>query len=167
MKVHGIVNDSIVDGPGLRLAIFLQGCPRKCPGCHNPKSQPFDGGTQISVPEIIELYNGNPLLDGVTFSGGEPFSQVIELIPIANHVYTKGGTVWCYTGYTFEELLKMDLEADNDHISELLIRTDILVDGPFIQELRDLNLKFRGSSNQRIIDVQRSIDCGRVIEGGI
>lgn len=151
MKIAGITSDSIVDGPGIRLSVFTQGCPHHCKGCHNPETWTFDGGKEISPEDIIKLYDGNPLLDGVTFSGGEPFmpERYSELATIAKHVKQKGGNVWVYTGFTLEEL--MEKEKNNSSFNELLKNIDVVVDGPFILDKRSLALEFRGSTNQRIL----------------
>lgn len=155
IRVAGIVNDSIVDGPGLRLTVFTQGCPHHCEGCHNPQSHAFDAGEIKSTEQILEAVRDNMLLDGVTLSGGEPFAQPEACAEIAKGARALGLNVWCYSGYTFEALLK------GTHAwRELLENIDILVDGPFILEQRTLDAHFRGSSNQRILDVPASLDAG-------
>lgn len=143
MRIAGIVEESIVDGPGLRMTVFVQGCSRRCPGCHNQKTWDPAGGKEMAVDEIIELYRQNPLLDGVTLSGGEPFEQAGELAALARKVREMGGNVISYSGYTLEELEK------KEEARELLSELDALVDGPFIQARKSLELKFRGSANQR------------------
>ena len=145
LNVAGIMDESIVDGEGIRLAVFLQGCPHHCKGCQNPETWNTDKlSLLMTVDEIMKKYDGNPLLNGITFSGGEPFIQADKLIPLAEKVHKAGGNVWCYTGYTLDEL-RASSEA-----SELLNHIDVLVDGPYIEKERDLTLKFRGSKNQRI-----------------
>ncbi|MCL2847627.1 MAG: anaerobic ribonucleoside-triphosphate reductase activating protein [Firmicutes bacterium] len=151
IRLAGIVEESIVDGDGLRFTIFVQGCPHKCIGCHNPHTHDFDAGKDYEVGELCEKIFSNPLLSGVTFSGGEPFCQPKSLIAIAQKAKEKGLNIWCYTGYTQEEILK-NAKTDSD-IAELLNLIDVLVDGPFIEEQKDLTLKFRGSKNQRIIQL--------------
>ena len=159
LRVMGIVEDSIVDGPGLRLAIFTQGCPHHCPGCHNPSSHAYDGGTLMDVDEIIQKMDDDPLLDGITLTGGEPFEQPAPCATLARAAHARDLSVWCYTGYRFEALLK------NEDKLELLHEVDCLVDGRFEIDKRSLELRFRGSSNQRIIDVPKSLATGTIIEG--
>ncbi len=157
LKVAGIENDSITDGPGLRLTLFVQGCPRSCPGCHNPQTQCFEGGVVMSTEQIFAKINSNPLLDGVTFSGGEPFVWAKELVPLAEQIKEKKLNLAVYTGYVFEELKKVP------NALKLLEFVDTLIDGPFVQEKRDYRLKFKGSTNQRIIDVQKTLKSGKVV----
>lgn len=147
IRVSGIVEESIVDGPGFRYVVFTQGCPHHCPGCHNPQTHPFEGGTMMDIDEIFRAFRENPLLSGITFSGGEPFCQPKPLYKLAVKVHKAGKTVMTYTGYTLEQLEGMD----DIWVKKLLAVSDILVDGPYIEELRDLELQFRGSSNQRIL----------------
>ena len=151
LRISGIVPESIVDGPGFRYVIFTQGCPHHCPGCHNPQTHSFGGGYDADIPAMLEEIRQDPLLDGVTFSGGEPFCQPEALVPIAKAVKQMGKTIFAYTGYTLEELL--DLAKGRPAILELLRLCDTLVDGPYVEALRDLDLEFRGSSNQRMIDL--------------
>lgn len=155
IRLHGIAVDSIVDGPGLRLAVFVQGCGRNCPGCHNPESQPWYGGTLWEVSDIIEKIT--PLTRGVTLSGGEPFDRPAECWNIAVDAHIRGLDVWAYSGYTFEEIFESCARL------ALLSQVDVLVDGPFIKELHSHELKWKGSSNQRIIDVQTSLEKGEVV----
>ncbi len=161
LRIAGTVNDSIVDGEGIRFTVFTQGCPHHCEGCHNPQTHDFDGGEIIESDEIIEKIKKNPLLDGVTFSGGEPFCQAEALADMGRKIKVLGLNIVTYTGYTFEELYE---NQEKCHWNELLAVTDILIDGKFILSQRDWNLKFRGSSNQRYIDCQRSLEEGRAIE---
>ena len=153
MRLSGITYDSLVDGPGLRVVIFVQGCDMGCPQCHNPDSHAKNGGKEHSVQEVIRMMKkpklGRKAVRGVTFSGGEPFLQAGDLAQIAYEAKRIGWDVATYTGYIFEDLVKRD-EPD---IEMLLGLTDYLIDGPFIFEQRDLSLKFRGSYNQRIIDM--------------
>ena len=154
LRIFGTASESIVDGPGLRYAIFTQGCPHMCEGCHNPKSHDINGGYDIETAELLQQIDKNPLLDGVTLSGGEPILQAKELQPLAAAVKQRGLSLILYSGYTFEEIQSIE------HGTELLVYTDILVDGKFDIKKRSLDLTFRGSSNQRIIDVQRSLEEG-------
>ena len=156
LRVSGIVEDSIVDGPGLRLTVFTQGCPHHCPGCHNPQTHSFEGGKMMPIEEIFHMYCENPLLSGITFSGGEPFCQPAPLYRLAQMVKARGHNVMTYTGYIYEQLQAM---AETDQaIARLLSVTDILVDGPYIEAQRDLDLKFRGSANQRILILNKKLD---------
>ncbi len=161
LHLAGTINDSIVDGPGLRLAIYVQGCPHHCPGCHNPQTHPFEGGTKTDIAALLEMIRKNPLLDGVTFSGGEPFCQAQALAALGRHIRELGLNIITYTGYTFEYLLA---HCEEDGIGELLAVTDYLVDGPFIEEQKSYQLHFRGSSNQRVLDVQESLAKGHAVE---
>lgn len=151
IRIAGFEEESIVDGEGVRFVIFTQGCPHHCPGCHNPETHDFDGGKEYDTSEIVEMFKKNPLISGITISGGEPFAQWEACLELATEAHKLGLNVWCYTGYTFEELLV------SCNISRGLLReVDFLVDGKFVLSRKSLELKFRGSSNQRIIDVQRS-----------
>ena len=150
LRVNGLVEESIADGPGLRFAIFTQGCPHKCPGCHNPETHDPSGGYTVCTEALLARLQHNPLLSGVTFSGGEPFAQVAPLADLARAVRSLGKTVVVYTGYTVEQLRAMS--AKDEEIGELLELTDMLVDGPYVQSLRDADLLHRGSANQRILD---------------
>lgn len=158
IRLFGIVNDSIVDGPGLRYSIFTQGCVHHCPGCHNPKSHDLDGGYLVDIDTIITEIKKNPLLDGVTISGGEPFLQPIALIQLAQMIKQQGLHLMIYSGYTYEEILNL---GENER--KLLSLCDILVDGRFLIEQRSLNLLYKGSRNQRIIDVQASFKENHMI----
>lgn len=149
LKVSGIVEESVVDGPGIRFVVFTQGCPHCCKGCHNPQTHNPEGGFWMDTREILERFAENPLLTGITFSGGEPFLQAGPLCALAREVKNRGKDVVTYTGYTFEELLKRTV---NPMVTHLLAMTDILIDGPYIEALRDLSLQHRGSRNQRILD---------------
>ena len=162
MRIAGLVQDSIVDGPGLRFTVFTQGCPHRCEGCHNPETHASDGGTEMPVSEVIKKMTSNPLTDGVTLSGGDPFFQARDCAVLAKAAHEKGLNVWTYTGYTFEALLEM-AKADED-VSALLQESDVLIDGPFLLAERSLNLKWRGSKNQRILDVSKSLSNGCAVE---
>lgn len=157
IRLFGTANDSIVDGPGLRYAVFTQGCPHNCEGCHNPNSHDMNGGYFEEIDSIMEKIRKNPLLDGVTLSGGEPFMQPAECAEIARRAHKMGLNVMVYTGFTFEELLK------NEQYMELLKNTDILVDGKFVLAKKSIDLNFKGSSNQRIIDVPKSLETGKTV----
>ena len=157
IRAASIVKESIVDGPGIRLVVFFQGCPHNCPGCHNPQTHPMEGGTLMSVGEVIGMVRQNPLLRGITLSGGEPFAQAAAAAALAQAAKAEGLDVVTYTGYTFEQLTARDFpDVDND-MHALLFATDILIDGPFQKEKRTLDVPFKGSSNQRIIDVPATI----------
>ncbi len=162
IRIAGIENDSIVDGPGFRLAVFTQGCPHHCPGCHNPETHPFDGGKEVDTDKIIRMMEDNPLLDGITLSGGDPFCQSKACAELSKAAKAMGLNVWAYSGWTFEELLKMS--ETNGDIMEFLKNTDVLIDGPFILAQRTLELRFRGSKNQRQIDVKKSLAEGKAVE---
>lgn len=159
IRIADTVNDSIVDGPGIRLTIFVQGCPHNCEGCHNPGTHGFGGGRLVTLGEMLDKAAANPLLDGVTFSGGEPFCQGFPLAWLGKELKKNGLNIVTYSGYTYEQLIK-GANSENGW-RELLDVTDILVDGPFVKSLRDLTLKFRGSSNQRIIDIKKSAESGK------
>lgn len=154
LQVSGLANDSIVDGPGFRFTIFVQGCPHHCTGCQNPQTHAFEGGTLMTTEEILVKIKRNPLLDGVTFSGGEPFCQAQALAELGREIHKLGLNIMTYTGYTFEYL---SANRETNSYGELLDVSDWLVDGKFIQSKRSLNLLFRGSENQRILDIPRSI----------
>ncbi|MGE5544779.1 MAG: anaerobic ribonucleoside-triphosphate reductase activating protein [Bacillota bacterium] len=161
IRVSGFSRESIVDGPGIRAVVYAQGCPHQCPHCHNPSTWDFEGGYELDIEEIVGLVKETGLLRGVTLSGGEPFLQAESFAELAGRVKSLGLDVVTYTGYTFEELLKMGQKDPS--VDRLLHCTDILVDGPYRHEERDLALAFRGSRNQRIIDVRKSLQEGQVI----
>lgn len=161
IRLFGTVNDSIVDGPGIRFGIFVQGCPHNCPGCHNPGSHALDGGYMEKTDTILNQIAKNPLLDGVTFSGGEPFLQAKTLACMGKHIHDMGLNIITYTGYTFEELI-LGANAENGW-RELLEVTDILIDGRFEQSKQSYELMFKGSANQRIIDVKKSIANNEIV----
>ncbi len=145
IRIAGIVPESIVDGEGIRYAIFMQGCQRHCEGCQNPATHALDGGKIIDTAEIIAAIKRNPLLAGITLTGGEPLLQIPAATELAKATKNLGLNVWCYTGFVFEEIPAA--------AQELLNYVDVLVDGPFILAQRDLELDFRGSRNQRIINL--------------
>ncbi len=158
IRISGISEESVVDGPGYRFVIFTQGCPHNCPGCHNPQTHPREGGSVIGGSYLLEQIRRNPLLRGVTFSGGEPFMQAAALVPLAKQIRSLRKDIVTYTGYTWEKLLS-GADAENSWM-ELLNETGYLIDGPFIEELKSLEIPFRGSANQRIIDVKASLLSG-------
>lgn len=159
LDLSSIVTDSIVDGPGIRVTIFCQGCPHRCKGCHNAKTWKFGIGTPMSEEDLVKIVEANPLCRGVTFSGGEPFSQAGGFAKLARLLKAKGYEVASYSGYTFEELLAGDPEQ-----LELLQSIDILIDGRFEIDLKSLTTPFRGSRNQRILDVPASLAAQQAIE---
>ena len=159
LRIAGIEAESIVDGPGYRFTIFTQGCPHNCEGCHNPQTHDFGGGTVVSTDGLFERIKKNPLLSGVTFSGGEPFAQADRLIPLAKQIKDAGLELAAYSGWTFEELC--DLGGDK---LELLKLCDVLIDGRFILSEKSLMLRFRGSKNQRLCDVAESLKQNKAVE---
>ena len=159
LRIAGTVNDSIGDGPGIRYTIFTQGCPHHCPGCHNPQTHDFAGGQDADVEKILEEIFNNPILSGVTFSGGEPFCQAEALLPIAEAIKKKGKHLMIYTGYLLEHLQKME----NAGVQRLLELADVIVDGPFILAEKNLTLSYRGSENQRVIDMVKTRKSGEVV----
>ncbi len=159
IRIAGVVKESIVDGKGIRFTLFTQGCPHGCKGCHNPESHNINGGYDIEAEKVIAEFNKNPLLSGITFSGGEPIIQAKELIPIAEAVTRQGKNCWIYSGWTFEELM----EKNDADINKLLSLCDVLVDGKYEENERDLTLLFRGSLNQRIIDLKKSLSLKKAI----
>ncbi len=158
LDLAGIAEDSIVDGPGIRTAVFCQGCPHHCPECQNPETWEFGTGTPMEVEQVFSIIQSNPLCHGVTFSGGEPFAQAQEFARLGKILKDAGYEVASYTGYTFEELLD-GTEAQRDLLSVL----DVLIDGPFLIKERSLELNFRGSKNQRILNVPESLKAGEAV----
>lgn len=159
MKIYGLVQDSIVDGPGFRFSCFVQGCPHHCPGCHNPDSHDPSGGREMTVEEVAKELLKNPLTDGLTLSGGEPFAQPDDCLTLAIIAHEYNLNVWSYTGWTFEYLRDQGTDAQKALLAEL----DVLVDGPFLQSERTLSLPWRGSRNQRVIDVPASLAAGEAV----
>lgn len=155
IRIAGVVNDSIVDGPGIRVSIFAQGCSHGCVGCHNPQTHDFLGGEEFSCDEILSQIRKNPLASGITFSGGDPFFQAEGFYTLAKALRQekKKYEIAAYTGFTWEYLVSFGSEYQQKLLEEL----DILVDGPFVQECMNLDLLFRGSANQRIINVPASL----------
>lgn len=158
MRIANTIQDSIVDGPGLRFTVFTQGCPHDCPGCHNPETHDPEGGEEVSVEALAERMASNPATEGLTLSGGDPFMQAAQCARLARLAHEQGRNVWTYTGYTYEALLE---EGDPDRMA-LLAETDVLVDGPFVERLKSYDALFRGSGNQRLIDLNRTRREGRV-----
>ena len=159
LDLSAIVTDSIVDGPGIRATVFCQGCPHHCPGCHNPETWPFGCGRQMEETAVLEIIRANPLCRGVTFSGGEPFTQAEAFATLGKLLKADGYEVASYSGYTFEQLLK----GTPAQLS-LLQTIDVLIDGPYIQAERSLEIAFRGSRNQRILDVKASLQAGKAVQ---
>lgn len=155
IRLAGITHESLVDGPGLRTVIWSQGCPHACPGCHNQHTQEMTGGEEQDLEKVFREIDSSLLAQGVTLSGGEPFLQPEANWQIAEYARQKKLSVWAYTGFTFEQLLGKSREEPA--VLKLLQRLDVLVDGPFIAAEKDLGLVFRGSRNQRLIDVPRSL----------
>ena len=155
IRIAGLVPESFVDGDGIRFAIFMQGCLRRCEGCHNPETHALNGGRLIDTAEIISEIKKNPLLEGITLTGGEPFLQIDSADEIARAVKNFGLNVWCYTGFIFEDL--------PPEAAPLLKNIDVLIDGAFIESQRDLELQFRGSRNQRIIDLKKTREQNKIV----
>ena len=159
MKIFGLVQDSIVDGPGFRFSCFVQGCPHHCPGCHNPESHDPAGGREMTVEEVAKELLKNPLTDGLTLSGGEPFAQAEDCLRLAKIAHENKLNVWSYSGWPFEYLRDQGTEAQKALLNEI----DVLVDGPFLLEQRTLALPWRGSKNQRVVDVPASLAAGEAV----
>lgn len=158
IRIAGVVNDSVVDGPGLRFAVFTQGCSHHCPGCQNPETHDPEGGHDEDTDALIARMKKNPLLSGLTLTGGDPLEQSAPCLVLAKAAHEMGLNVWAYTGYTWEQLLE---RRAPDQMA-LLRETDVLVDGPFLQAQRSLELNYCGSKNQRLIDVPASLRENRV-----
>ena len=159
-RIAGTVRHSSVDGPGVRYVVFFQGCPHHCPGCQNPETWDPDGGEQTTAEELIEELSRTRYLDGITLSGGDPLLQPEAAAAIADAAHAKGLSVWCYTGWTFEALLK---GAAGEGAAEALRHIDVLVDGPFREDLLSKECIFRGSKNQRLIDIPASLEAGKAV----
>ena len=160
IKISGIVKESTVDGPGFRYVVFTQGCPHHCKGCHNPQTHSFDGGSYIDIDTILEDVKKNPLLRGVTISGGEPFMQAKKIAKLLSKIDRKKLSTIVYTGSLYEDLLNNANE--NNGYMDLLKQADLLIDGKFEEDLMDENLLFRGSSNQRVIKCKESVESGNL-----
>ena len=162
IRLAGVVRESIVDGPGIRFVVFCQGCIHDCPGCQNPDTHDFNGGYDCDIQKILEAVDQNKLLDGITFSGGEPFCQAGRFIPLAKEIRKREGLdILIFTGFTYEQL--EDMGKSDPDVKELMDMADTLVDGRFVLEERDLSLRFRGSRNQRIIDMNATRKEGHVV----
>ena len=148
LRVLRIVDGTSVDGPGLRTSIYLAGCPHHCEGCHNPQSWDPAGGTEMTVDEIMAHVDEEDY--DVTLSGGDPLAQIDALLPLAKRLHDTGRHLWCYTGYTYEQV------CADPSLKRILPYLEVLVDRPFILAERDISLLFRGSRNQRLVDVQHS-----------
>lgn len=149
IRLASLIEESIVDGPGLRFVLFTQGCPHRCPGCHNPQTHLSVGGSFFSLEKILSLYQQHPACRGITFSGGEPFTQAASLAKVAKAIHQARGDVVVYTGYRIEQL--NGLAKVDEGIMALLNETDLLIDGPYIQQKRCLGVPFVGSLNQRLL----------------
>ena len=154
LRVAGVIEESIVDGPGIRFVLFLQGCRLRCPGCQNPQTWDFDGGTLVPSDEVLARIRENPLVHGVTFSGGEPFEQAEALLPLAKELKAQGYHLMAFSGFTLEQLVQ------KPECRALLEQLDLLVDGPFIEAQKSLDLRFRGSRNQRILNMPATRENG-------
>ncbi len=162
-KLHlaGVIRESIVDGPGWRFVVFAQGCPHRCKGCQNPQTWPFEGGYQTTVENIVKAVLSDKLVTGVTLSGGEPFTQAKALAVLAKELKKNGVDVMAFSGWTYEEL--RDGANDQNCWMDLLKELSLLVDGKFREEEKSLDLRFRGSKNQRIVDVAASLASGGTV----
>ena len=161
IRLSGIAYESLVNGPGMRRVFFAQGCKHNCPGCFNPDTHDFTGGEERNMDELIKDVLDNPILKGVTFSGGDPFEQADKFAYMAREFRNNGLNVWSYTGYKFENIIKQ-LENNNGW-KDLLNNIDVLVDGRFEKDKMQDGLKFRGSLNQRIIDIKESLKTGKIV----
>lgn len=160
LRLAGITRESVVDGPGIRVVIFAQGCPHHCNGCQNPETHDPGGGKVLAMEEIVEMVRPTPITRGVTFSGGEPFMQAEGFGALGRCLKSMGLDIVTYTGYTWEALTA----SDNRAWRELIEVTDLLIDGPFVESQKDTTIAFRGSRNQRIIDVSESLKLGRLVD---
>lgn len=168
IRVASIYKESIVDGEGYRMAIFLQGCNHYCKGCQNSQTWDFNGGTEMEISDIIKDYNKD-IMDGITLSGGDPFFQADKLDELFEFTSKNNISLWAYTGFTFDEFLKFINNKDCDKritkdMIKMLKHIDVVVDGPFILEQRTLDNSYYGSKNQRIIDVKKSLKSNKIIE---
>jgi anaerobic ribonucleoside-triphosphate reductase activating protein len=160
-RIAGVTVESLVDGPGIRSVVFFQGCPHHCPGCHNPETWAWEAGREILGSDLISLLQLNPLVDGVTFSGGEPFSQASAAVVLGKYLKSLHLNLWIYTGYMWEYLRAA---TGHPEFQELLAIADVLVDGPYLAQAREPGGIFRGSANQRMINVPASLESGKVIQ---
>lgn len=155
IRVVDIVPGTSVDGPGLRTSVYIAGCRHRCPGCHNPQTWDFDNGRLMTVDEIMSVIEENGF--NVTLTGGDPLYSVQAITPLVDAISSAGYSLWLYTGYLWEELLSLP------GMEKLLPKIEVIVDGPFELDQRDISLPFRGSSNQRLIDVQASLAEGHAV----
>lgn len=167
INIAGIVKESIVDGPGVRTTIFVQGCSHQCPGCHNPQTWDYGGGVLIGVDEVLEEIKSDYLATGVTLSGGEPLDHADLLLPIVKGIKTMGKDLIVYTGYTWEYIQFHQYTSSLPGTESLLQEIDYLIDGRYIEEQKDLSLLYRGSANQRIIDVRQSLMTGKLVQANL
>lgn len=161
IRLSGIIYESLVNGPGLRRVLFSQGCNHNCKGCFNPSTHCYGGGELKDMDELLEDIRKNPMLKGITFSGGDPFEQASKFAYMAEKIKEINLNIWCYTGYTFEYILEHKNEREG--WEQLLNNIDVLVDGKFEEHKKSNNLKYRGSSNQRIIDVKKTLNMKEII----
>lgn len=159
IRIAGVIRESIVDGPGIRFVVFTQGCKHNCQGCQNPETHSFDGGYTTDTQKIIEEVKKNPIIKGVTLSGGDPMFQPAATLDLCKKLKENNYNVMIYTGYTYEQLVEMN----NEDIMGILSNCDTLVDGRFILKLRSLSCRFRGSTNQRLINMPETLKQGRVV----
>jgi anaerobic ribonucleoside-triphosphate reductase activating protein len=161
VRLAGLQPESIVDGPGVRFTVFFQGCSHRCQGCHNPETHDASGGNLVELDQLLAQIERSRIVDGVTFSGGEPFEQTPAAAALAAGVCKLGLDLVIFSGYTFEELV---FKSQSDqYTANLLQAGSLLVDGPFVQAEKDLNLAYRGSRNQRLIDLPRSLNTGKPV----
>lgn len=156
LQIMDIIPGTSVDGPGLRTAVYVAGCRHRCPGCHNPQTWNFDAGHPMSVEDVMAMIEDNGF--NVTLTGGDPLYSIAQLMPLVRAIRNAGYTIWLYTGFTYDEALRLP------RFTELLPYLEAVVEGPFIEALRDVSLHFRGSSNQRIIDVKSTVESNKIIE---
>ena len=161
IRLAGIAENSLVNGKGLRKVFFSQGCSHHCEGCFNQHTWEFAGGRMFDMDELVQKVKDEPFLDGVTFSGGDPFQQADKFAYLAKKLHEANINIWAYTGYKFEELMK--LAQTNPHIKEMINNVDVIVDGRFMKDKMSENLKYCGSSNQRVIDVKSSLNENKII----
>ena len=161
LAVSEIQRDSIVDGEGIRTVIWTQGCPHHCPFCHNPETHSYQGGVLLDVDMVKKKIDTLVGQDGITFSGGDPMEQPLACSEIARYCHEKKLNIWCYTGYTFEQLLEKSKKVPE--IMDFLLQIDVLVDGKFIFEEKSYDVVFRGSKNQRLIDVKKSLNLKKAV----
>ncbi|WP_027632541.1 anaerobic ribonucleoside-triphosphate reductase activating protein [Clostridium hydrogeniformans] len=160
IRLSGMIHESLVNGPGIRRVFFSQGCTHNCKGCFNKETHSFYGGEEFLMDKLIEDVRINPIISGITFSGGDPMEQADKFSYMAKKFRELNLSIWCYTGYTFEAL--MDKVEEDNNIKELLYNIDVLIDGRFCEENQVEGLKYRGSSNQRVIDIKKTLSSGEV-----